>query len=102
MQKKITRMTVEMLEDRNLLSVWGMAWPNASHLTASFVPDGTDVNGSPSALYQSLGSQASTWQTEVLRALQTWAVHANLNIGLVADGGQALGTPGLLQGDANF
>lgn len=96
------RLSVEMLEDRNLMSVWGMAWPSAT-LTASFAPDGTDVDGSASALFQNLGaSQASTWQVEILKALQTWAVNTNINIALVPDGGQALGTTGLTQGDARF
>ena len=35
-------------------------------------------------------------------AFQTWAVQTNLNIGLVADGGQPLGTNGAVQGDARF
>jgi len=38
----------------------------------------------------------------VLRAFQTWAVNANLNVGLVADGGQPLGTAGAVQGDPRF
>src|SRR5690606_14970847 len=33
---------------------------------------------------------------------QTWAMHANINIGLVGDGGQALGSVGAVQGDARF
>src|SRR5207245_1600985 len=83
---------------------WGMAWPNASHLTASFVPDGTNVDGAPSGLFQTMGAQNSTsaWQREVLRAFQTWAVNANINIGLVADGGQAVGATGLMHTDTRF
>jgi Matrixin len=105
-KKKTTRLTFEQLEDRNLMSVWGAAWPNAGHVTASFVPDGTTVDTYSSALFQGVGSQVSTstkaWQMEILRALQTWAVNANINIGLVPDGGQALGTSGPSQGDARF
>ena len=45
---------------------------------------------------------AAAWQREILRAFQTWAVNANINIGLVTDGGQALGTTGAVQGDSRF
>src|SRR5207244_3611365 len=70
----------------------------------SFVPDGTAVDGSQSSLFQKLGGQASTtaWQTEILRALQTWAANANINLSVVGDDGEALGVTGLLQGDARF
>ncbi len=102
MKKKSPRLAIEALEDRNLMSVWNMPWPNAAHLTASFVPDGTNVDGAPSALYQALGSDTGSWQLEILRALQTWAVNANINIAVVQDGGQDLGASGLLQGDARF
>src|SRR5262245_38709440 len=102
--KKTTRLSIESLEDRNLLATFGMAWPDASHLKVSFVPDGTGVDGSSSALFQKLGTTASTktWQMEVLRALQTWAVQGNIDIGVVADGGQALGSTGPAQGDSRF
>jgi hypothetical protein len=102
--KQTTQLALEILEDRNLLATWGVPWPNARHLTASFVPDGTAVSGSQSTLFQTFGGLGSThaWQMEILRALQTWAGSANINIGLVPDGGQALGANGLLQGDPRF
>ena len=51
-----------------------------------------------------LGSQASNqaWETQILKAAQTWASATNLNIGLVADGGQDIGCAGLAQGDPRF
>src|SRR5262249_38293246 len=54
--------------------------------------------------YASLNAQTSTeaWQRAVLRAFQSWAAVANVNFGLVSDGGQAVGTSGRLQGDPRF
>ena len=104
MRQKKTRLTVETLESRNLMTVWGMAWSNAEALTVSFVPDGTDVDGHQSTLFQTFGAPdtAATWQGDILRALQTWAVNANINLRVVPDSGAPLGTPGLLQGDPRF
>jgi hypothetical protein len=104
-KKNRARLTVEALEARNLLTAYyGLTWPNPGHLTLSFAPDGTGVDGYQSALSRTLGSQLSTrtWQMAVLQAMQTWAVNTNINIGVVADGGQALGTPGPAQGDTRF
>ena len=95
------RQSVERLEDR-LTPTWGVGWYNPGQLTLSFVPDGTDVSGTASSLHSLLGPDSSAWQREILRAFQTWAIQTNVNIGLVADGGQALGVPGLAQGDTRF
>src|SRR5215210_4685688 len=105
MRPPIARLgTVECLEDRTLPSAFGTAWPDAEHLTLSFTADGTLTPLGAStltALMRQAGSDA-LWQREILRAFQTWAVNANINIGLVADGGQALGTVGAVQGDPRF
>src|SRR5690349_15742079 len=96
------RLSIEVLEDR-LTPTTGVPWLDPGSLTLSFVPDGTDVSGTPSNLYSLLGaSQSSVWKREVLRAFQTWAADANLNIGLVADGGQPMGVSGSPQGDPRF
>jgi hypothetical protein len=101
---KSRKLRVELLEDRLTPSTWGIAWPNPGQLTVSFVPDGTTVSGYQSNLFQTLnaGAVTSAWEQEILRALQTWANNANINIGVVADGGQALGTSGAVQGDLRF
>ncbi|HEY1860733.1 MAG TPA: matrixin family metalloprotease [Gemmataceae bacterium] len=101
---KSRRLAVELLEDRLTPATWGIAWPNPGHLTVSFVPDGTTVNGYQSNLFQTLnaGAATSAWEQEILRALQSWAVNANINVGVVADGGQALGASGAAQGDTRF
>jgi hypothetical protein len=39
---------------------------------------------------------------ELLRAFQTWVANANLNVGVVADGGQDFSVGGALQGDPRF
>jgi len=100
------RLVVEQLEDRLTpsSSIWGVPWPNPGHLTLSFVPDGTQAGLGTSNLFQGLNAVAptATWELAVLRAFQTWAVNANINIGVVADDGLPLGTPGAVQGDSRF
>jgi hypothetical protein len=97
-------LTVELLEDRLTPATFGVPWPDAPQLTLSFAPDGTPVGTQQSQLFQVLGAVAPTsaWQTAILRAFQTWASQSNINIGLVADGGQPLGTAGPIQGDPRF
>jgi hypothetical protein len=103
MRNGIRKLSIEWLEDRTVPATFGVPWPDGSHLTLSFAPDGTQVSGKPSSLYQTLSSiPQDTWQREVLRAFQTWAVKANLNVGVVPDGGQPLGTAGIPQGDPRF
>src|SRR5262249_47920009 len=81
-------------------------WPDARHLTLSFAPDGTAIGPHANQLFQLFNPQfaggSSAWQLEILRALQTWAVNANVNVGIVADGGPAFGGPGGDQGDGRF
>ncbi|HUR54846.1 MAG TPA: matrixin family metalloprotease [Gemmataceae bacterium] len=97
------RLCVEHLEDR-CTPTFGVPWFDATSLTLSFVPDGTNISGNGSNLFSQLNSTTAqqTWQREILRAYQTWAVQANVNIGLKADGGQAMGTPGSPQEDIRF
>jgi Matrixin len=98
------RLNVVALEDRSLLTSFGIPWPDPGHLTISFVPDGTATPYGPSTLTQTLGqpSPYASWQQEVLRAFQTWAASANITIGVVDDDGSPLGTVGAVQGDARF
>ncbi len=96
------RLHLTRLEDRCTPATWGNLWPDAAHLTLSFAPDGTSVGGTPSSLSQLLGRFGTGWQLEALRAFQTWAVNANINLSLQADGGQPFGADGAPQGDARF
>lgn len=101
---KSQSLSVERLEERTTPTIFGMPWPDASHLTISFAPDGTSVNGRASQLFGLLNATESTaaWQDAVLRAFQTWAANANINITVVPDGGQPMGSGGAIQGDPRF
>lgn len=98
------RPTLDRLEDRTVPALFGIPWYDPSHLSLSFAPDGTAIAGHESELFQSLNAQQlqAEWQRTLLRAFQTWAVHANLNFGFRTDEGAAFGTPGLAQGDPRF
>src|SRR5262249_18951323 len=94
---------VERLEHPDVPATFGIDWPDGAHLPLSLAPDGTPINGGASSLFQLFGDQdPAVWQAELLRAFQTWAAYANINIGLVSDGGQAFGTVGSIQGDTRF
>jgi hypothetical protein len=101
-----TRLFLEQLEERTAPATFGNPWPDAHHLTLSFAPDGTKVGKLSSQLFQTLNSQLGTastvWETEILRAVQTWASVANIDVGVMPDGGQALGAPGRIHGDSRF
>ena len=92
----------EELERRDTPATVGNPWPDGEHLTLSLAPDGTAVGGrssSLSALLAQLGPQA---KLDVLRAFQSWAVPANINLGLVTDNGAPFGTGGAVQSDPRF
>src|SRR4051812_18068847 len=92
----------ELLEDRTLPAIFGVPWADPGRVTLSFVPDGTALpGGGTSNLFQTMNAVAptATWQGEVLRAFQTWAAGANLNVAVVADSGTPLDAPGPVQGD---
>jgi hypothetical protein len=98
------RLNVEVLEDRLTPTTWNNPWPDPHHLTVSFAPDNTAIAGQPSTLFAKLNqvAQTTTWETEVLRAIQTWADVAGIDVSVVADGGQVFGSPGRPQGDPRF
>ena len=101
----VSAQAVQALEARQLLSsTLNQGWRDISALTVSFAPDGTTVDGNASQLSAKLDALAprAVWQQTILDAFQSWAQHANLNVGVVADGGQAFGTVGNYQGDARF
>src|SRR5688572_6991349 len=91
---------LERLEDRAVPALFGTPWIDGGHLTLSFVRDGTPVDGVGSSLSQTLPGPEAVWQGEVLRAVQTWAAQANLNVAVVGEvGGVPLGASGATQGD---
>src|SRR5260370_34711168 len=107
MAKSTARLNLECLEERFAPATWGNPWPDAAHMTLSFAPDGTQAGDHQSTMFQTLNSQLNTsipyaWEQAILRALQTWAVNANINVRVVPDDGQPFGTTGALQHDARF
>jgi hypothetical protein len=98
------RPALESLEGRAVPATFGIPWHDAPNLTLSFAPDGTQIAGHASSLFQTMNAQEPTavWEREVLRAFQAWAVQANINIGLVADSGDPFGVAGLSQHDPRF
>jgi hypothetical protein len=102
--KRLRLLRLEVLEDRTAPAVYGIPWSDPRHLTLSFVPDGTPIAGHTSNLFGVLDAQmpTSSWEGEILQAVQAWAVNANISVGVVPDGGQPFGTSGLTQGDPRF
>ena len=101
---QFARLVLEQLEDRLAPAIFGTPWPDPGHLSLSFAPDGTLGGISASNLFQTLNAVAptSSWELQILRAFQTWAANANINIAVVPDGGQSLGLAGAVQGDSRF
>ncbi|MGL4422838.1 MAG: matrixin family metalloprotease, partial [Gemmataceae bacterium] len=96
---------LENLEDRTTPASFGRPWVHNNSITLSFVPDGTLVDGVPSNLNATMngeGLSTSTWQREVLRAVQSWIGNLNADVGVVSDSGAPIGTPGRTQGDIRF
>lgn len=102
--RTLARPQLETLESRRLLAVFGTPWPEARTLTASFPADGTEIGVHGNELRGTLDTVTETqqWQELALRALQTWAYHVDINIGLRADHDLPFGSPGLTVGDPRF
>jgi hypothetical protein len=101
---RFRRFALEQLEDRTAPAVFGVPWPDPSHLTLSFAPDGTRIAGQTSSLFATLDAQEamSFWQADVARAVQAWAINTNVDVGVVPDNGQPFGTPGSEEGSSRF
>ncbi|HXD87751.1 MAG TPA: matrixin family metalloprotease [Urbifossiella sp.] len=95
---------IELLESRDVPTAFGTPWPDPGHLTLSFVPDGTPTPNGPSTLFRTMNATAPTavWEGQILRAFESWAAQVNVDVGVVADDGEALGTLGAVQGDVHF
>lgn len=95
--------TTERMEPRLMLfAATGNEWPAPQVVTISFEPDGTNLGGVTSNLNAKFnGSSAlnGKWQTEILRAAQSWASATNINLVVVNDSGVASGTGSYQQGD---
>ena len=95
---------IEQLEDRVVpsSSVWGTPWPDGQFLTLSLAPTGTNISGTGSNLSSVLSEAGPGAEQALLQAFQTWADVANINFGLVADGGEAFGVARAIQDDPRF
>lgn len=101
---KRRQLVFEQLEDRQVPATFGIPWADPTRLSLSFAPDGTEIAGRRSSLFESLGQDRGPeqWRRDVLQAFHTWASQTNLDIAVVADDGSAFGSPGRLQGDPRF
>ncbi len=98
-----TPLRLERLEDRAVPALFGIPWADARHLTLSFVSDGTNVDGVDSNLFKAMPGKTPGWQGEILRAVETWAANANINVSVVKEVGKFdLGSSGAPQGDRRF
>ncbi|MCC6510869.1 MAG: matrixin family metalloprotease, partial [Pirellulaceae bacterium] len=99
-----TKLKLERLERREVMATFGVPWPEPRNLSVSFPSDNASIGAYPNQLREKLDqvTDRQVWQEEVLRAFQTWAVHANINVGLVADRGDDFGTIGLTTNDPRF
>jgi Matrixin len=104
-RRRFVKPLLETLEDRCTPAVWGIPWTDGSHLTVSFVPDGTKVDGTTSVLSQMMSRDLipqAVWQGQILQAFQAWENVTNVNFRVVPDNGAPLGAPGAPQGDNGF
>lgn len=98
------RLHLERLEGRDLFSRDIGAFAGFGSMTFSYAPDGARVGQETSELAATLDAVATTteWQAAIERAIQTWAIHSNINFGRVPDNGAASGVYGPLRGDERF
>jgi hypothetical protein len=87
-----------------LYSATGNAWMNPAVVTISFMPDGTNIGGTPSNLQATFNSNpylAGRWQNTILKAAQVWAQQTNVNFVVVPDDGAPAGAGAYQEGDPN-
>ena len=104
-QKRSARPLLENLEDRLLLySTYGGTWVYGSRITYGFMPDGTNVGGISSVLFQTLDAKFSqaTWELQFKKAAAVWQAVANINLSQVHDNGSPGATNGDQQDDSRF
>ena len=104
-QRRAVRPVPEFLEERLLLySKLGDQFVYSSRITYSLMPDGTNVGGVSSVLFSTLNAKfaTATWEAQIEQAASIWEAAANLNLALVSDGGEPVGTAGDQQDDPRF
>ena len=103
-RQRSTSVDVESLELRRLLVAFGTPWPDSRDLAISIPSDGVEVGRYDNNLSQTLDQVAARddWEELVIRAYQTWTIHADINIGLRNDFDMDFGAPGLMTSDPRF
>lgn len=101
---RAVRPKLESLEERLVLYSTLGQWTYGSRITYSFMPDGTNVGGAPSSLFQTLNANypTATWERQIEQAAALWENVSNVNLALVSDAGQAVGSSGNQQDDSRF
>jgi hypothetical protein len=106
-----TRLRIEQFESRLVpYAITSNAWPAPQLVTLSFVPDGTlmttGINGNVySNLFATFNAKfgsTATWENEILKAAQSWAAQANINLSIIADNGTPSGQGNYQQGDSGM
>jgi Matrixin len=103
-RKLLRASELQSLEDRRLLAAFGTPWPEPRDLTISFPADGVAVGSYDNNINALLDQVANAhqWEELVLRAYQTWSIHADINVGVRNDQNLDFGTPGLTTADPRF
>ncbi|RMF44828.1 MAG: hypothetical protein D6753_01585 [Planctomycetota bacterium] len=98
------RLVHEPLETRRLLSADADVFFGFGGTSVSFPVDGTQIGFRQNELNQSFDARfpGVDWKAEILRALQTWAREADINVGVVDDDGSPAGVYGPVRGDERF
>ena len=103
-QRSVRSLKIEQLENRSLFHSEDISFLGFGSLTYSYAPDGTVVGNNESSLgtvFDNVASR-SQWREAIARAIQTWSIHANINIGLVHDNGAPSGVYGPTRGNEQY
>ncbi len=100
---------LELLDRRVLLHGSGLGvsdplpWFSPDDITYSFAPDGTEVAGYESSLFQELEPLGEErWRQQFSDALSAWLSALGVTAREVPDAGNPFGAPGPTQGDPRF
>ncbi len=103
-RRRRSGLEAETLEPRVLMySTLGDMWVYPVRITYSLMPDGTNIAGMSSSLFQTMNAIAPTaeWEKAINMAALEWQDYANINLSQVSDNGMAVGASGDQQGDPN-
>ena len=103
---KAVHPSLEGLEDRLLMyAATGARWQYGSHITYSFMPDGTSLGGTPMVMNQRMnaeGISTAAWELPIQKAAAVWEAVSGIQLAQVFDNGAAVGIYGHQQDDPRF